>query len=117
MEKALTPFTHDRYGTPSSLPGTAGKFSMAEQNHGARHSRKQAIYRKTLRRHSHFYARCSHWSFDRSGNAEPIHWHRERWILAATALLITVLSGLIIPAWASRHEAGPESPPPAPCCP
>lgn len=80
---------------------------MVEQNRGARHSRKQAIYRKTLRRHSNFYEHCSHWSFDRSGNAEPIHWHRERWILAAIAMLITLLSGFIMPAWASAMKPSP----------
>jgi len=70
-------------------------------------ARKQAIRRKAQRRHSHFYARCSHWSFCRSGEAEPITWHRERWVLAATALLITLLSGILIPAWASAMRTPP----------
>ncbi|MBU6246610.1 MAG: peptidoglycan DD-metalloendopeptidase family protein [Xanthomonadaceae bacterium] len=70
-------------------------------------ARKQAIRRKAQRRHSHFYERCSHWSFSRSGDAEPITWHRERWVLAATALLITLLSGFLIPAWASAMRTPP----------
>ncbi|MHA6205592.1 OapA family protein [Dyella soli] len=74
---------------------------MGERTGIARAARKQAMRRKAQRRHSHFYERCSHWSFGCHGEAEPIHWHRERWMLAGTALLITALSGFIIPAWAS----------------
>ncbi|MDQ6646717.1 MAG: peptidoglycan DD-metalloendopeptidase family protein [Pseudomonadota bacterium] len=74
---------------------------MAQDKQGARQARKQAICRKAQRRHSHFYERCSHWSFDRSNDIEPIHWHRERLVLAGTALLVTLLSGFIMPAWAS----------------
>jgi murein DD-endopeptidase MepM/ murein hydrolase activator NlpD len=78
-----------------------GVQSMAEDKRGARHARKQAICRKAQRRHSHFYERCAHWSFDRSAEIEPIHWRRERLVLAGTALLVTLLSGFIMPAWAS----------------
>ena len=74
---------------------------MAQDKQGARQARKLAICRKAQRRHSHFYERCSHWSFDRSAEIEPIHWHRERLVLAGTALLVTLLSGFIMPAWAS----------------
>ncbi|TAM60255.1 MAG: peptidase M23 [Rhodanobacter sp.] len=83
---------------------------MAQARQGAHHARKQAICRKAQRRHSHFYERCSHWSFNRSDEIEPIHWHRERWVLAGTALLITFLSGIIMPVWASamRPEPAPE---------
>lgn len=109
MEKALTPFTHDRYGSRTLLFCTVGHIQMAEENFGAHHSRKQAISRKAQRRHSRFYERCAHWSFNRTGEVEPIHWHREHWVLAATALLITLLSGFIMPAWASamRPTAAP----------
>ena len=84
---------------------------MAEDKQGARQSRKQAICRKAQRRHSHFYERCAHWSFSQSDVVEPIHWHRERWVLAATALLMTLLCGFIMPAWASamRPAATPEA--------
>jgi murein DD-endopeptidase MepM/ murein hydrolase activator NlpD len=74
---------------------------MPDEIQARRHARKQAMCRKTQHRHSRFYERCAHWSFNRSAELEPIHWHRERWVLAATVLLITVLSGLIMPAWAS----------------
>jgi murein DD-endopeptidase MepM/ murein hydrolase activator NlpD len=84
---------------------------MGEGTRIARAARKQAIRRKAQRRHSHFYERCSHWSFSRHGEAEPIHWHRERWVLAGTALLITLLSGFILPAWASAMR--PDSTAPA----
>ncbi len=107
MRKALTPFAHDRYGTRSLLLCCAGVYSMAEEKQGARQARKQAICRKAQRRHSHFYERCAHWSFNRSGEIEPIHWHRERLVLAGTALLITLLSGFIMPAWASAMRPAP----------
>jgi murein DD-endopeptidase MepM/ murein hydrolase activator NlpD len=80
---------------------------MTEESKGARHARKLAICRKAQRRHSHFYENCAHWSFNRSGEIEPIRWHRERWVLACTALLITVLSGFIMPAWASAMRPAP----------
>lgn len=84
-----------------------GAYGMAEENQGARQARRQAICRKTLRRHSRFYERCAHWSFNRSGEVEPIRWHRERLVLAGTALLITLLSGFIMPAWASAMRPAP----------
>ena len=80
---------------------------MAEEKQGARRARKQAICRKAQRRHSGFYERCAHWSFNRSGEIEPIHWRRERLVLAGTALLITLLSGFIMPAWASAMRPAP----------
>ncbi len=80
---------------------------MGEGSQMAHAARKQAIRRKAQRRHSHFYERCSHWSFNRNGEAEPIRWHRERWVLAATALLITLLSGFLLPAWASAMRTPP----------
>src|SRR5690348_12133962 len=86
-----------------------GVHSMAEEKQGTRQGRKLAICRKAQRRHSHFYERCSHWSFNRSGEMEPIHWHRERFVLAGTALLITLLSGFIMPAWASAMRPAPSA--------
>ena len=77
---------------------------MADGKQDARMTRKQAIRRKAQRRHSHFYQHCSHWSFNRQSESTPMHWYRERWMLAATALLITVLSGFLIPAWATAMK-------------
>ncbi|WNL46145.1 peptidoglycan DD-metalloendopeptidase family protein [Dyella sp. BiH032] len=82
---------------------------MGEARKIARTARKQAIRRKAQRRHSHFYERFSHWSFCNHNEAEPIRWHRERWMLAGTALLLTALSGFIIPAWASAMRPDPVS--------
>lgn len=82
---------------------------MGEARKIARAARKQAIRRKAQRRHSHFYERFSHWSFCNHNDAEPIRWHRERWMLAGTALLLTALSGFIIPAWASAMRPDPTS--------
>ncbi len=81
---------------------------MAEHKQGAHQSRKQAISRKAQHRHSHFYALFAHWSFPRSGDMPPLHWHRERWVLAAAALLLATLSGFIMPTWASAMK--PASP-------
>ena len=74
---------------------------MTEEKQVARRARRQAICRKAQQQHPRFYERCAHWSFNRSGEVEPLRWRRERWVLAGTALLITVLSGFIMPAWAS----------------
>ncbi len=101
MEKALTPFAQGRYGTRQLEFCTWGTPGMGERNETARAARKLAMRRKAQRRHSHFYERCAHWSFGCHGDAEPIRWHRERWMLAGTALLITAVSGFLIPAWAS----------------
>lgn len=84
---------------------------MGEGKRGKRLMRKRAICRKAQRRHSHFYQRCAHWSFSPPhGEAEPIRWHRERWMLAGTALLITILSGFLIPAWATAMRPLPVAP-------
>ena len=80
---------------------------MTDEKKSARHARKQAISRKAQRRHSHFYERFAHWSFNRSPEVEPIHWHREHLVLAGTALLITLLSGFIMPVWASAMRPAP----------
>jgi murein DD-endopeptidase MepM/ murein hydrolase activator NlpD len=80
---------------------------MTEGKQGTRTARRQAICRKAQRRHSRFYEHCSHWSFNRSGEVEPLRWNRERLVLAGTALLITLLSGVIMPAWASAMRPAP----------
>ncbi len=80
---------------------------MSEQNQSARATRKQAIRRKAQHRHSSFYERCAHWAFNRHGGAGPIQWHRERWVLVGTALLMTTLCGFIIPSWASAMRPEP----------
>ncbi|MFK2878202.1 OapA family protein [Rhodanobacter hydrolyticus] len=80
---------------------------MSGKIRGGLRARKQAICRKAQRRHISFYERCAHWSFDRSESITPIHWHRERWVLAGTALIATLLSGLIMPAWATAMKPAP----------
>jgi len=80
---------------------------MSGKIRGGLRARKQAICRKAQRRHCSFYERCAHWSFDRSESASPIHWHRERWVLAGTALIATLLSGFIMPAWATAMKPAP----------
>ncbi|MCE5232871.1 MAG: peptidoglycan DD-metalloendopeptidase family protein [Mizugakiibacter sp.] len=75
-------------------------------SHAAHSARRRAIRRKAQQRHVHFYSRCAHWSVCRTGIA-PISWHRERWVLGGTALLLVLLTLVVIPAWASamRHDA------------
>jgi murein DD-endopeptidase MepM/ murein hydrolase activator NlpD len=73
----------------------------------ARNARKAAIRRKAQRRHSHFYERCAHWSFSRHADPEPIHWQRERWVLAAAACVLTALAAFALPAWASAMRTDP----------
>jgi len=80
---------------------------MMEGKRRAFRARKRAICRKAQLRHSLFYKRCSHWSFNRTGEVEPLRWHRERLVLASTALLITLLSGFLMPAWASAMRPAP----------
>ncbi|MHC1480909.1 OapA family protein [Frateuria aurantia] len=77
---------------------------MGEQQRRACSSRKQAIRRKAQQCHSHFYERVAHWSFCPHGEASPLHWHRERWLLGGTTLLLTALSALILPAWAGALQ-------------
>lgn len=73
------------------------------------HVRRQAICRKAQQRHSHFYARCTHWSFYRNAIAAPIRWGRERWVLSGGALLLALLTLVGLPAWAHAmlHPAAP----------
>lgn len=90
---------------------------MAEQQRRGCKSRKQAIRRKAQQCHAPFYARVSHWSFCPHGEAAPIHWQRERWLLAGTALLLTALSALVLPAWAGALQLDKLLAPAAPALP
>jgi len=68
---------------------------------------RQAIRRKTRHCHSHFYARCAHWSFHAEAPSSAFRWTRECWILGGGAFLLALLTLLGIPAWARviQHEA------------
>jgi murein DD-endopeptidase MepM/ murein hydrolase activator NlpD len=83
---------------------------MGEGQKTAHAARRQAMRRKTQQRHVHFYRRCAHWSFSQGAEAQPLRWRRERWILAATSLLLTLLSAVVIPAWASAMKPTPVAP-------
>ncbi len=75
---------------------------MGEGRQGAHRARRQAIRRKLQHRHQGFYQRCSHWSFsgDNDTSTQPLRWHREHWILAATTTLMVLLSAVAVPSWA-----------------
>jgi murein DD-endopeptidase MepM/ murein hydrolase activator NlpD len=62
--------------------------------------RRQAIRRKTRHCHSHFYARCAHWTFHAEAPLSALRWTRERWVLGGGAFLLALLTLLGIPAWA-----------------
>jgi murein DD-endopeptidase MepM/ murein hydrolase activator NlpD len=69
--------------------------------------RRQAIRRKTRHCHSHFYARCAHWSFHAETPSSKFRWAREGWVLGGGVLLLALLTLLGIPTWASvmlRHD-------------
>ncbi|HEX7370373.1 MAG TPA: peptidoglycan DD-metalloendopeptidase family protein [Rhodanobacteraceae bacterium] len=63
--------------------------------------RRQAIRRKTRHCHSHFYERCSHWSFAADAPASKFRWTRESWILGGGACVLVLLTLLGIPTWAN----------------
>lgn len=84
---------------------------MSEGHHGAHKSRRLAIRRKVQHRHMRFYRRCSHWSFAQQEAAQPLRWHRERWVLAATVALMTLLSAVAIPSWANAMKRTSVPPP------
>ncbi len=84
---------------------------MSEGHHGTHKARRQAIRRKVQQRHMRFYRRCSHWSFAQQEAAQPLRWHRERWVLAATVALMTLLSAVAIPSWASAMKRSHVPPP------
>lgn len=63
--------------------------------------RRQAIRRKTRLCHSHFYARCAHWSFHADAPSSKFRWTREGWVLCGGAFLLALLTALGIPAWAN----------------
>jgi murein DD-endopeptidase MepM/ murein hydrolase activator NlpD len=72
-----------------------------------RHARRLALRRRAQRQHFHFYLRNQTWTFLQNVAAAPVSWRREHWILGGTAVLLTVLVGVIMPTFASatRNEA------------
>ena len=72
-------------------------------------ARRLAARRQARRKHLKFYLRNQTWTFLRSVAAAPVSWRREHWVLGATALMLTILVGAIMPTFASATRADPES--------
>lgn len=77
---------------------------MARGTTGARDARRQAMRRKAQRRHHTFYQRYTDWAHGSVDASFPLHWRRERWILTAAAVMLTVLCALVVPVWASAMK-------------
>jgi murein DD-endopeptidase MepM/ murein hydrolase activator NlpD len=73
---------------------------MARGTSDAHQARREAMRRKTQRRHHNFYQRCRHWASVSLDSGSPLRWGRERWVLLAGAALIVTLSVLVLPVWA-----------------
>lgn len=69
-------------------------------------ARRLALRRRAQRQHFNFYLRNQTWTFLQNVAAAPVSWRREHWILGGTAILLTVLVGVIMPTFASatRNE-------------
>lgn len=69
-------------------------------------ARRLALRRRAQRQHFNFYLRNQTWTFLQNVAAAPVSWRREHWILGGTAVLLTVLVGVIMPTFASatRNE-------------
>ena len=74
-----------------------------------RRTRRLALRRHAQRTHFHFYSHRSNWTFLQNVAASPVNWRAEHWILGAVALLLTALTGIVIPTWANatRHVPDP----------
>jgi murein DD-endopeptidase MepM/ murein hydrolase activator NlpD len=70
-------------------------------------ARRLALRRRAQRQHFNFYLRNQTWTFLQNVAAAPVSWRREHWILGGTAVLLTVLVGVIMPTFASatRNES------------
>ncbi|MEZ5462053.1 OapA family protein [Dokdonella sp.] len=64
-------------------------------------ARRLAVRRRARRQHLKFYLRNHKWTFLRNVAAAPVSWQKEHWILGGTAILLTVLVGVIMPTFAS----------------
>lgn len=64
-------------------------------------ARRLAVRRRARRQHLKFYLRNHKWTFLRNVAAAPVTWRKEHWILGGTAVLLTVLVGVIMPTFAS----------------
>lgn len=69
-------------------------------------ARRLAVRRRARRQHIKFYLRNHTWTFLRNV-ATPVSWQKEHWILGGTAILLTVLVGVIMPTFASATRNEP----------
>jgi murein DD-endopeptidase MepM/ murein hydrolase activator NlpD len=67
--------------------------------------RRQAVRRHAQRRHHHFYSARLDGNFIQNFAAAPIHWNRERWVIAGLAGLLALLVIVVVPSWAGTFPA------------
>lgn len=70
-------------------------------------ARRLALRRRAQRQHFNFYLRNQPWTFLQNVAAAPVSWRREHWILGGTAVLLTLLVGVIMPTFASATRNEP----------
>ncbi len=70
-------------------------------------ARRLALRRRAQRKHFHFYLRNQTWTFLQNVAAAPVSWRREHWVLGGTAVLLTLLVGVIMPTFASATRTDP----------
>ena len=75
--------------------------------HARQLARRLAVRRRARRQHLKFYLRNHSWTFLRNVAAAPVSWRKEHWILGGTAVLLTILVGVIMPTFASATRNDP----------
>lgn len=70
-------------------------------------ARRQAARRRARLRFLKTHLRNPAWTFLRNAAVAPASWRREHWILGGTAVMLTVLIGVIMPTFASATRSDP----------
>ncbi len=88
----------------------AGRIGTMNQGKStANQDRRQATRRTSAHHRPRFRERLTSWFKGSPNQSTPVHWARERWILTVAVSLVTVLSVLVMPTWASVHKPAPDA--------